>query len=284
MIVRKCFLLIIGILCLATYAIGFDDTTVFDESYPIKDGKLKLDVRVDGGKVKIYRGTSDNDCHVYMEFSNDRCEGDVHFDEERGELEVNLDYDSWNAIKGHDGDGSHHAEITIELPLRPEIDLSAHIKAGEIKFDIGDLHLHNFELKNWAGEVTVDFDEPNRSKLNTFDVNVKVGETKLYNLGNANFEEGEINGGIGEMTIDFSGEKIERTMARIDLDIGETTVIVPENIGTKLRISKFISEVNYPSRFEQRGRYYYSENYRENEKSLYLSISTGIGELRIKTK
>ncbi len=285
MICQKITSVLFGVLCLAGLAMSQEDTVIIDENYRIRGGELKLDLEVDGGEVRIVRNDSGDECHVLMEYSKDKCEGDVRFDERHGELEVNLDFENWGMFKKH-GDGPDHAEVTIELPKEPDIDLRASIKAGEIEMILGDLHLRNFELRNLAGEVTVDFDEPNRAKLNTFDVNVKVGETSLLHLGNANFEEADINGGIGEMKIDFSGEKIDRAMARIDLDIGETTITVPEKVGTKMRVSKFLflSEVKYPRWFEQRGKYYYSENYRENDKSLYLLISTGIGELRIRVE
>ncbi len=286
MICQKIKYVLFGILCLAGWATGQDNTVIHDENYRVKGDELKLDLEVDGGEVKIVRSTSGDECHVIMKYSKDKCEGDVRFDDRRGELEVKLDFENWGMFKKHGGDGPDHAEVTIELPNDPDIDLRASIKAGEIELLLGDLHLRNFELRNWAGEVTVDFDQPNRTKLNTFDVNVKVGETSLLHLGNANFEEADINGGIGEMKIDFSGKKIDRAMARVDLDIGETTIIVPEDIGTKMRVSKFLflSEVDYPRWFEQRGKYYYSENYRENDKSLYLLISTGIGELKIRVE
>jgi len=286
MICHKIKYVLLGVFCLAGLAFSGENTVTLDESYRVKGDDLKLNLDVDGGEVKIVRSNSSDECHVMMKYSKDKCEGDVRFDERHGELEVNLDFENWGLFKDHSGNGPKHAEVIIELPNDPDIDLRASIKAGKIELLLGDLHLRNFELRNLAGEVTVDFDEPNRTKLNTFDVNVKVGETSLLHLGNANFEEADINGGIGEMRIDFSGEKIERAMARIDLDIGETTITVPEKIGTKMRVSKFLflSEVKYPRWFEQRGKYYYSENYRENDKSLYLLISTGIGELKIRVE
>jgi hypothetical protein len=216
-----------------------------------------------------------------MEYPEERCRGDVRYHDVSNSLEVEVDFEGWKFWKD---DERSHARVIVELPYEPEIDLTAKIKAGEVDLELGDLSLRNFELVNWAGEVKVDFDRPNRVEMESFDVNLKVGESKLIGLGNARFEQGDINGGVGEMMVDFTGESIERCMARIDLDIGETRVVLPQQAGVKLRVSKFLSQIEYPDWFEKRGRYLYSENYDDVDKSLYLMISAGIGELDIKVE
>jgi len=262
-----------------------EDMVVFDENYSIRGGEMDLIIDIDGGKVKVLRGEKRKDCLVHLTYNKEKTDADVTFDERRNKLVITLDQQDWFSLKDSD-EKSDFAELIIELPTSPEIDLDACIKAGEIDFELGDLHLRNFSLRNIAGEVNIDFPEPNRCKLNSFDVNCKVGEINLLHLGNANFEEADINGGIGEMKLDFRGKKIDRAVVHIDLDIGETTVIIPDNIGVKMRVSKFafLSSIEYPNWFRKKGKYYYSKNYRHEDKSLYLHVSTGIGEFRVEVE
>jgi hypothetical protein len=259
------------------------DIVTFDEKFNISDEEFKLSMNIDAGDVRVLRNDESNVCHVLIEYNKERCDLDVRFNEKRNELEVGIDIDDISFLHKENHDDNWKVDVTIELPYKPPISLDADIKAGEMRFDIGDIHLHNFELSNWAGEVKVDFDKPNCMEMDIFDVNVHVGETRLLNLCNAHLSEAIINGGIGEMTIDFNGKLTTRTMARIDLDIGETTLILPQDMGVKMKVTKFLflSEMEYPTWFEKRGRYFYSENYKDNENSLYLDISTGIGELNI---
>ncbi len=253
----------------------------YDENYWVSGDEFRVDLNVDGAEVTVNRHDRGNQCYVRVVYDKEQCDADIRYDEDRDELRIDIDHENLNIIKGEDGDT--YARIVLSLPGRPEIDFYADIKAGEIDFELGDLHLRTFELSNLAGDVSIDFAQPNRTEMEILDINVKVGEVRVANLGNANFRQAEINGGIGEMTLDFSGETLKRGMARIDLDIGETLIILPKTLGIKLRISKFLflSNVNTPSWFEKRGNYYYSENYKNTDKSLYLTISSGIGELDI---
>ncbi|MBN2411369.1 hypothetical protein JXQ31_06725 [candidate division KSB1 bacterium] len=261
------------------------DEMVLDETFVITDGKLVINAHIDVGQVTIKRNNNPGECHVYIKYLTERVDADIRFNEKHNELDVIVDFENWKSWKDNTGD-STTPKVIIELPSEPVLDIEADLKAGEFNLELGGLYLENLDFDNWAGEATINFDLPNKMEMNRLDINFKVGDLKVLNLGNARFSEADINSGIGELTLDFSGKSPEKAMAKIDLDIGETRVIIPENIGTKLRVSKFLflSQVRYPNWFEKRGRYYYSDNYNESNKSLYLMISTGIGELSIEVK
>ncbi len=253
-----------------------------EKKYRVR-GDMELDMRVDGGKVEILR-SEDNDCHVLIEYDRKRCRAEVNLDKDTDVLELFVDHDNWAMTKKSADNRSKYARIRIDLPPKADLVLKLEMKAGELNMKVGDLRIKSFKLRSYAGQTSIDFDQPNRCEMKTFDVDFKVGEVKLYNLGNANFAEADINSSVGSMLIDFNGEKIEQTMARIDLEIGESTIIVPEKIGVKIKVSKFLflSNVDYPNWFTQEGSYYYSRNYNKKKESLYLVVSTGIGELKIR--
>lgn len=50
--------------------------------------------------------------------------------------------------------------------------------------------------------------------MNSLDVNVKVGETQLRNLGNAHFRSADIDNGIGSLDVDFSGDLPDNASVR----------------------------------------------------------------------
>ncbi|NIA31244.1 MAG: hypothetical protein GWP06_15210 [Actinobacteria bacterium] len=274
----------ITLFAIAGTAFAQQSMVKYEETFNVRGKSFEVNLDIDGGQVEIVRGDHGHECRVSMEYTKEKCNGDVRFNKKRNRLDVELKFRNWSFWKKEHGENSFNARILVELPNNVSIDLNSRIKAGEIDLTLGGMKIRNFELKNWAGNVTVDFDEPNRIAMNEFDVDIKVGNVKLLNLGNANFEEADINGGIGEMQIDFNGNKIKRSMARIDLDVGETTIDIPDQIGVKIKVSKFsfLSNVDYPHWFNRRGKYYYSKNYDESDKSLYLVISQGIGQLKIR--
>jgi len=243
---------------------------------------LSIDVEIDGGELIVLQSNNRRDCYIAISYPKEKCTVKVRYNKNRGHLDIIVDNEEWN----FDDDKEKAPQLILELPYGPEISLAAYIKAGETKFELGDLRIADFELRNWAGESLVNFAEPNRIVMQTLDVNVKVGEVELLNLGNARFEDADINSGIGELRVDFHGESLEQSNARIDLDIGETTITLPEDIAVKLKVTKFLflSKVRHPNWFEKRGQYYYSDNYAESDKKLSLNISSGIGELNIKVE
>jgi len=272
----------IGLVLLCGAASGQDQKAVFDESYRVR-GELEVTLNADGGNVQFYRNDQ-NECRVYVEYQPENCQLDVVHNERNRTLTIDVDHRNWSMFKNSTSQKDQYALVKIALPHKPDLDLKVQIKAGEIDMQLGDLHVRNLELKSWAGETRLDFDQPNKTDMETFDVDCKMGEVKLLHLGYAKFSEAEINGSVGEMMIDFTGDKIKRGMARLDLDIGSTTVVVPEDIAVKLKVNKFLflSNVDYPSWFEQQGDYYYSKNYQDKDESLYLIVSTGIGELKMR--
>jgi hypothetical protein len=257
-------------------------TVYYDDSFRTTDKELSIWLSVDGAELRVRKNDRDDRCYIAVEYDKDECDVDIRFDNDRQELNVNIDHDHSLIDIGDKGD-KLSAKIELALPGRPFIDFFANIKAGDLDFLLGDLSIRTFELKSWAGEVSVDFDQPNRIEMENMDVSIKFGEVSLRSLGNSRFKEADINSGIGEMTIDFRGEYYNRSMARIDLDVGETSILLPEEVAIKLKISKFmfLSNINIPSWFEKKGHYYYSQNYLDTERSLYLMISPGIGELDI---
>lgn len=277
------------IIMLAALLIGFQAvqarTITREQEFEFSGQEAEIRLDIDAAEVFLEPGPG-NVCKVFLEYNEGKFTDQIKFTEKRNLLKIRLDGHGlrfWGNRDRYDEKGNDFAAVRIIVPENVKIAFDSKIKAGDIEMSLGNLSLTNFRLQAWAGVVTIDFDQPNRTRMELMDINVKVGETRLRNLGNANCDQLEINGGIGEMLIDFNGTTIERTTAYIDLDIGETTVVLPEKVGIKMQINKFLfmSDTNLPSDFVQKGRFVYSPNYRDQDNMLYLRISPGLGQLVI---
>lgn len=241
------------------------------------EGRLRLDI--DAAEVRVSRATSDDEIRLSLYYTKDQFAHTVSHDDRNNELDITLDKKGW-----FDHESNHTtARVELELPTEVNLHIFSRIKAGEIDMQLGGMHIVEFALRTWAGEVHLDFDQPNKAEMRLLDVNTKVGASSMRNLGNARFLNADINGGIGEMTIDFRGDMIKGATADVDLDIGETIIILPDKSGTKLSVSKFpfLSQVNMPFKLEKEGRYYYTKNYENLGQTFDLRLNSGIGELRI---
>lgn len=255
---------------------------LFEESYDITSEDLVVDIDIDYGKVNLRSSGSARACRVSVECDRELYDIDVRHERGKQTLAIDVNRDDWPFNDKH---GDHDfAEITIELPERPYLDIETDIRAGEIDFRLGGLAIERFDLDSTAGETTIDFDRPNRAEMDELRFHLMVGESKVFNLGNARFHNAVINSGIGALKVDFSGSALDRCDARLDLDIGETNVTVPKDLGVRMRYSKFLflTDVEINGGFYSRGGWYYTDSYDEKgRKGLTLDISSGIGELRV---
>ena len=242
-----------------------------------RDFRLRLEV--DAGQVRVLPGASEDQLTVHLFYTKKQFRHDFRFNEQENRLEIRFDKDGWF-------DHDHHgldAELEIELPRDAKLRADCNIKAGEIDMQLGGLRIVDFAMRVMAGEANLDFNQPNRVEMESLVLNTKIGESKFRHLGNARFRSADINGGIGEMTIDFNGAMLADAVAEVDLDIGETVVALPQEAGTKLSVSKFLflSQIDLPFAVRKDGRYYYTDDYGTGGKDFQLRISSGIGELRI---
>lgn len=246
------------------------------------DRDFHFRLEVDAGEVRVSRGSSEDQLTVHLVYTKKQFRHALRFNEQENRLEVRFDKDGWFS---HDGDGMT-AELEIELPRDATMRADCRIKAGEVEMQLGGLRLADFMMQVMAGQVNVDFDEPNRMEMAKLELNTRIGESNFRRLGNARFRDADINGGIGEMTIDFSGAVLPAARAEVDLDIGETVIVLPQATGAKLAVSKFLflSHIEMPFDFRKDGRYYYNDNYGKAGQDFELRVNSGIGELRIEQR
>jgi hypothetical protein len=256
-----------------------------NRTFTINSDELNLQMDIDYAKVRVIPNESNNDFTIRIKYDRNVCDAEVVY--EQSNKRIRIWVDRRNFFKSDDDDqynDRNSVVIDLELPSQPQLSIKTKIKAGSIDFRLGGLKIKDFALKNWAGEIDIDFDQPNQMTMETMDVSCKLGEVNISNLGNAHCSSIDINSGIGELTVDFCGMYCDGTFAEIDLDIGETNIILPQETAIKMRISEFglFSSIDYPDKFRRQGKYLYSDTYQQDAKTLDLRISTGIGALNFR--
>lgn len=252
-----------------------------EKSFRVKEGKvLKILIDVDAAELRIGPSDFDRKGHVSIYYQERSFDGRMDFDENRARLRITLE--ARRLFKSRPRERGD-AEVEVYLPRDVETELRTRVKAGTVDMDLPGLKLRDFALKTWAGEVTVDFSQPNKIEMDRFYVNAKIGDVTLYRLGNANFKDAEINGGIGELSIDFTGLDLKNKRARIDLDIGSTEITFPRQANLRMSIYKllFLSVLDLPAELRKVGRYYYLGEPKQASGEFFLKISPGLGELSI---
>lgn len=257
-----------------------DESARYRRIFEIVPGReYDIDLHIDAGEVTVEPNDQNREISISLRYTRRYFSYDFDFDEGARSLRIDFEKQSW--LKG-DSDNLD-AAITVAVPVEAIFSIRGRIKAGEVAMNLGGLAINRFDIRTWAGEVRVRFDEPNRLPMSEFHINTKVGETRLKKLGNARFRRAEINSGIGALDVDFSGELEDDAIAEIDLDIGESDISFPRDIAVRLAVNKFLflSSVQLPPDFERSGKFYLSPNYSDKQKKLEVDIRSGIGELNV---
>ena len=246
---------------------------------------LEVFIDVDAGEISVAKSQSEREGKVFFRYDKEMFKARFYFFEEKNQLRVSLDKRDWKEWPfKKDKDDETVARVEVLLPYGVDIYLDAKLKAGQTVMQLGGLRLKEFSFNNWAGEVKLQFQEPNPIVMEFLDVHNKVGEMELLDLGNARFERAEIDGGIGEIKVYFHGAILDESMANVDLDIGEAAAHLPLDVGIRMFVGGglgFLSNKDIDSSFYRRGQYYITENYKTQKKKFSLRITPGLGELKV---
>ena len=253
-----------------------------ERSFSAEKGRMfKTRVEGDAGRVTIRGSDRPEEGSVSVHYKEDAFQVQVDLDEKNRELRIRLDKRDW--LEGFDQDAE--TALSIALPKAAENLLEVDLKAGGLKLDLTDVRVRDLELRGWVGEMDVNFGVPNRSVIDELEITLHVGKASLRNLGNANFEEAEINSDVGTLFVDFSGHIRRDGRVKIDTDVGQLTLLLPRKVGVELSVSntQFLSRVKLPDELRRRsGRIYYSPNYEIAPHRLSLNLQAGVGSVEIK--
>jgi hypothetical protein len=110
-------------------------------------------------------------------------------------------------------------------------------------------------------------------------VELGVGKSELE-LGSLNLKQLNVQTGVGECTLDLSGEWKQDLQADIDGGIGQVTLRLPAQVGVQVDAEKGIGSIHARD-FQKAGNSYRNEAYGKSKVTLYFRIKAGIGEIRL---
>ncbi len=211
-------------------------------------GKVRVDVRIGAGELEIGGGAEEL---LEAEFRYNIADWVPIIEQNDDRLVIRQP----NSQKIPIGD-----EVRYEWDLRfnneAPLDLKVDVGAGTGEFNLGDLQIERMEVKLGAGDITVDFD------------------------GNDTLQRLEMDVGAGKATLDLRGEWAYDVMVTIRGGVGETTLILPEDVGVRVEVAKGLGGIN-ASGFLVDGSTYKNDAYGETEGTITVFIQAGIGQINL---
>jgi hypothetical protein len=227
-------------------------------------GEKHLTVKMDIGAAIIdLRGNRTGDIlNAEVEYDPDELRVDIEYDADKDEGTLYLESESKG--KGIDLDKEDHywnLEFTDKIPISFEIDVG-------------------------ACEADVDFREANPVRMHKMIIDVGASQLTIIGLGNANFDRLSFDGGVGDFTLDFSGELKQPGQVDIDVGLGSLTIRVPEDAGVQITSeSSFLSSFSIDKHDfdEVEDDVYENDNFGHTDKELIFNVDIGLGSIDVES-
>jgi hypothetical protein len=116
------------------------------------------------------------------------------------------------------------------------------------------------------------------------DLRIDMGAGKAtLDLRDIRLNDLDIEGGVGELILDLSGERGQDLDVDIEGGIGSATITLPEELGVRIRVDGGIGSVDAFGLYKD-GHVYTNETYGNSEVEINIQIDVGIGSIELKTR
>jgi hypothetical protein len=178
--------------------------------------------------------------------------------------------------------GKWFLKVSDAVPVSFDVELGV----GSGDFNLSGMQIKNFTLSAGASDVTLAFDEPNKTRVENITIESGVSKFDGRNLGNANFRRFRFQGGVGSYTLDFGGMLKNEVDVDVEIGFGVLTIYVPRDVGARVVYDKsWMSRIDCDEDFvESATNEYQTNNYHEATGKMNVRIDSGLGSIKIRRR
>lgn len=246
------------------------------ETIPLEDAEYAaVEIIFGAGELDVEAGAADQLFSGDFRYNVAEWEPEVAYEDGVLTLEQGSTDAEWGVPSGS-------TRNEWKLAFSPEIPLEMEVKvgAGEGDLDFTGLQLTGLDLDLGAGDFELLFDEPNEAEMDRFTLNAGASRLEVFGLGYASPEEIDVQGGVGDITLDFTGTWSRSADVRITAGVGTVTLHLPDDVGVQVKVEGGLSSVD-ASGLSRRGDAYVNDAFGETEVELRIHVTTGVGALRL---
>jgi len=113
-------------------------------------------------------------------------------------------------------------------------------------------------------------------------VNCGAGENRL-DLSELNLRHVGVHVGVGEVHVDLRGRPQRDYTVDISGGVGQVEVLVPDDVGVEAKASGGIGSIDMLG-FHKNGNRWINDAYAKTKTTIHLSVSGGIGEIKVRSE
>lgn len=240
---------------------------------------LTVHVAYAAGRFTLAPGAAGQLYRMEVRYDADKFAPLRDYDAAAGELRLGL------KSLGHVSGSEQHrsGEVpTMDLALTPDVPLTLDVDLGaaEASVELGGLELRGLHYATGASNSEVRFSRPNPVDCDSLAFDAGVARFDAASLGNANCRHFRFDGGLGAVTLDFSGAWRQDADAFFHVAAGTLTLRLPRGLGVAITLDRFLASFD-ASGFTKRGDVYYSDGYTTAAHHLTIEVESALGGIEV---
>lgn len=239
------------------------------------ESRLDVHVRYGAGELVVRPGTAGELYRVGMRYDARAFEPVTDY--RNGRLDVGVE----TAGRGVNLRSTESGRMRLSLSPDVPLDLDLDFGAVEAILELGGLRISRIDVETGASETELTFAEPNPLDCESLSITMGAASIEAEGLANANCGVIEVEGGVGEISLDFSGHWRRDLSAEITMALGSATLRVPSDVGVRVSKDTFLTDFN-GSRFHKRDGVHYSENWDSARRRLTVDLTGAFGTIDVR--
>jgi hypothetical protein len=244
-------------------------------------GETRLTARLEyaAGSLRLGPGQTGELYRMDLSYDNDRFVPLSDFDAPRGAVLLGLRASGDAGVRVV---SRNQLEQVAAVAFSPRVDLSLEMNLGAVdaEVELGGLRINSLDLQTGASRSLVRFSQPNLSRCRRADFSAGAAELTIIGLGNSRCDDIGFDGGMGKVTLDFSGAWTSSARVQVKMAVGELSLRLPRKVGVRITMDKFLSSFE-PVGFVRRGDAFQSPNYDRSQRHLDLELTTAMGGVKV---
>ena len=270
---RAAIVLAVSAAFIAPHVVHAQDwRTVTSSRQVAGESLVQVDVEYAAGELRIGPGTRGTLYRSSLRYDADVFRPQTEY--ANGRLHIGIE---GNNVRGRNlKSGSLDLRLTPDVPLELEIAFGA----AEANIDLGGLRVRQVEIATGASSTLVNVSQPNTETCRLLEISAGAAKLDVTNIGNLNAQRVQVEGGVGEMTLDFSGALRNDIEVDIDMGLGSLTLRVPRGVGVRVEKDGLLASFDSQG-LVKRGDIFYSEGYDRAARRIDFNIDAALGSIRI---
>lgn len=168
------------------------------------------------------------------------------------------------------------------IALAPDVPLHLDVTvgAGFGTVDLGGLDLADAAIHTAASRTTVRVSRPTTGHCTSLDLDAGAAELSTETLGNARCANIRFEGGVGQVTLDLTGEWSDALRVEAKMALGELRLRLPSDAGVEIVLDRTLTSFQ-PTGFTRRGAIYTSANFSQAKRTIHVDVTTAVGGIGV---